>query len=139
MSDTTKVQVRNLTKKFDDLLVLNNVSFDVERGDLLCVVGPTGCGKTTFLNSLTKIYDITSGEILVDGTPVDTRKNNISYIFQGNSTMPWLNVEKNISFGLDIKYFPDAIKKERMQKYLDIVGLTKFRKYYPHQLSASML
>jgi sulfonate transport system ATP-binding protein len=102
-------------------------------------VGPTGCGKTTFLNSLTKIYDITSGDILLDGTPVDTRKNNISYIFQGNSTMPWLNVEKNISFGLDIKHFPDMVKKEKVQKYLDIVGLTKFRKYYPHQLSASML
>ena len=59
-----KVEVKNLTKRFGDLLVLNNLSFDVEEGDLLCVVGPTGCGKTTFLNSLTKIYDITEGEIL---------------------------------------------------------------------------
>lgn len=64
-----KVEVKNLTKKFGDLLVLDNISFDVYQGDLLCVVGPTGCGKTTFLNSLTKIYDITSGQILLDGKP----------------------------------------------------------------------
>ena len=51
-----KVQVRNLTKKFGDLLVLNDISFDVRSGEFLCIVGPTGCGKTTFLNSLTKLY-----------------------------------------------------------------------------------
>ena len=61
MSEKAKVKVRNLTKKFGDLLVLDDMSFDVEDGDLLCVVGPTGCGKTTFLNSLTKIYNITAG------------------------------------------------------------------------------
>ena len=54
-SSRTKVQVRHLTKKFGDLLVLDDISFDVEKGDLLCVVGPTGCGKTTFLNSLTRM------------------------------------------------------------------------------------
>ena len=62
-----KVQVKNLTKKFGDLLVLDNISFDVQKGEFLCIVGPTGCGKTTFLNSLTKLYTPTSGEILLDG------------------------------------------------------------------------
>ena len=100
MSDQIKVQVRHLTKKFGDLLVLDDVSFDVMDGDLLCVVGPTGCGKTTFLNSLVNIYDITSGEILLDGQKVNTKKQNIAYIFQGNSTMPWLTVEENVGFGL---------------------------------------
>ena len=103
-----KVEVKNLTKKFGDLLVLDNISFDVYQGDLLCVVGPTGCGKTTFLNSLTKIYDITSGQILLDGKPVDPKTNNIAYIFQGDSTMPWLTVEQNVAFGLDIKHVPKA-------------------------------
>lgn len=139
MSDQIKVQVRHLTKKFGDLLVLNDVSFDVMEGDLLCVVGPTGCGKTTFLNSLVNIYDITSGEILLDGQSVDTKKQNIAYIFQGNSTMPWLTVEENVGFGLLYKPLSDAEKKERTEKYLEIVGLTKYRKYYPKQLSASML
>ena len=139
MSDQIKVQVRHLTKKFGDLLVLDDVSFDVMDGDLLSVVGPTGCGKTTFLNSLVNIYDITSGEILLDGQKVNTKKQNIAYIFQGNSTMPWLTVEENVGFGLLYKPLSDAEKKERTEKYLEIVGLSQYRKYYPKQLSASML
>jgi len=134
-----KVQVRNLTKKFGDLLVLDDVSFDVQEGEFLCIVGPTGCGKTTFLNSLTKLYDITAGEILVNGQAVDPKKHNISYIFQEYSAMPWLSVEDNIRFGLDIKGIPKAEAKENVEEMLNIVGLTKFRKQYPHQLSASML
>ena len=79
-------------------------------GDLLCVVGPTGCGKTTFLNSLVNIYDITDGEILLDGQKVDTKHQSIAYIFQGDSTMPWLTVEENVSFGLDIKKLPKKLR-----------------------------
>lgn len=139
MEKKAKVTVRNLTKKFGDLLVLDNVSFDVEEGELLCVVGPTGCGKSTFLNSLVNIYDITAGEILLDGKKVNNREQNIAYIFQGDSTMPWLTVEENVRFGLDLKKLPAKVKKERVDKYLEIVGLTKYRNYYPKQLSASML
>jgi len=84
-----KVRVSHLSKRFGDLLVLNDISFDVLEGEFLCVVGPTGCGKTTFLNSVTKLYEPTSGEILVDGKPVDLQRNNISYIFQEQSTMEW--------------------------------------------------
>ena len=139
MEKKPKVQAVHLTKKFGDLLVLNDMTFDIMEGELLCVVGPTGCGKTTFLNSLTKLYDITDGEILVNGAPVDLKKNNIAYIFQETSTMDWLTVEQNVSFGLDIKHVPADIKKKRVDEVLDIVGLTEFRHYYPNQLSASML
>lgn len=139
MEKKTKIKVRNLTKKFGDLLVLDDVSFDISEGELLCVVGPTGCGKTTFLNSVTKLYDITSGEILVNDEPVDLQKHNISYIFQENSTMQWLTVEKNVAFGLDIKRISEKEKKEQVNEVLEIVGLTEYRHYYPRQLSASML
>lgn len=134
-----KVQVRGLTKQFGDLLVLNNISFDVHAGEFLCIVGPTGCGKTTFLNSLTKLYQPTAGEILLDGEPVDLKKHNIAYIFQEYSTMPWLTVEENVGFGLDIKGVEKEKTKALVDEYLDIVGLTKYRRYYPEQLSASML
>ena len=76
--DDMKVRVKSLTKKFGDLLVLDDISFDVKKGQFLCVVGPTGCGKTTFLNCITRLYEPTSGEILVDGEPVDLRKHNVS-------------------------------------------------------------
>lgn len=138
-SKTVKVKVRNLVKKFGDLLVLDDISFDVRQGEFLCIVGPTGCGKTTFLNSLTKLYSITSGEILIDNEPVNPKKHNIAYIFQEYSTMHWLNVEQNVGFGLDIKKIPKQERKERINEVLDMVGLTPFRKHYPHELSASML
>ena len=97
-----KVQVQNLTKRCGDLLVLDDISFQVEDGEFLCIVGPTGCGKTTFLNSLTKLYDVTAGQILLDGEPIDLHKNNVAYIFQEYSTMPWLNIEENVGYGLKI-------------------------------------
>ena len=134
-----KVKVTHLTKKFDDLLVLDDISFTVKEGEFLCIVGPTGCGKTTFLNSLTKLYKPTSGEILINDEPVDLLKHNIAYIFQEYSTMPWLTVEENVGFGLDIKNIPKSEAKEKINEYLQVVGLEKYRNYYPDQLSASML
>jgi hypothetical protein len=134
-----KVKVTHLTKKFDDLLVLDDISFTVKEGEFLCIVGPTGCGKTTFLNSLTKLYKPTSGEILINDEPVDLLRHNIAYIFQEYSTMPWLTVEENVGFGLDIKNIPKSEAKEKINEYLQVVGLEKYRNYYPDQLSASML
>jgi len=133
------VKVRNLTKSFGDLLVLDDVSFDVRKGEFLCIVGPTGCGKTTFLNCLTKLYSISSGEITIDGEPIDLKKQNISYIFQEDSTMPWLTVEENIRFGLNIKKVPKNIADQRVNQMLELVKLRNFATYYPKQLSMSML
>lgn len=134
-----KVKVAHLTKRFGDLLVLDDLNFEVREGEFLCIVGPTGCGKTTFLNSLTRLYEPTSGEILVNGVPVDPKKQNISYIFQEYSAFPWLTVEQNIRFGLQIKKVPQKEADESVEEMLDIVGLTQFRDYYPRQLSISML
>lgn len=134
-----KVQVKNLTKKFGDLLVLDDMSFDVMEGDFLCVVGPTGCGKTTFLNSLTNLNNITAGEIFVNGEKVNLKKHNISYIFQEFSAMPWLTIEQNVAFGLNIKGTGKKETKEAVDEMLEIVGLTAYRKYYPQQVSVSML
>ncbi|MGC8839324.1 MAG: ABC transporter ATP-binding protein [Anaerolineae bacterium] len=134
-----KVTVRNLTKRFGDLLVLTNVSFDVYDGEFLCIVGPTGCGKTTFLNCLTRLIPLTEGEILIDGEPADPKKHNIAFVFQEPSSMPWLTVEDNIRFGLEIKKVPEKEIQERVNQVMALVGLTDFRRYYPRQLSASML
>ena len=102
MSDDVKVKVRGLTKKFGDLLVLDNISFDVKKGDFVCIVGPTGCGKTTFLNLLVKLIEPTAGEILIDNEPADPKKHNISFVFQEPSAYPWLTVEQNVQFGMRI-------------------------------------
>ena len=98
-----KVQVKNLTKCFGDLKVLEDISFDIKKGEFLCIVGPTGCGKTTFLNLLTKLIEPTSGEILIDGESADPQKHNISFVFQEPSAFPWLTARENIEYGLKIK------------------------------------
>ena len=131
--------VKNLTKKFGDLLVLDKISFDVGDGEFLCIVGPTGCGKTTFLNSLTKIYDINEGSIQIDGEDVDLRKHSLAYIMQEYSTMSWLNVRQNVAFGLEIKKLSKEEIAKKTDAALEMVGLTKFAEYYPNQLSASMM
>ncbi len=137
MSEDTKVKVRNLTKCFGDLTVLDDISFDIKKGDFVCIVGPTGCGKTTFLNLLVKLIEPTKGEILIDGEPADPKKHNLSFVFQEPSAFPWLTVEQNIRFGLETKRFPKKIIDERTKEILDLLGLTSVKNSYPHELSAS--
>ncbi len=139
MKRRIKVKVNNLSKSFGTLKVLDHISFDVEEGEFLCVVGPTGCGKTTFLNSLTKLYEPTSGEILINNEPVDLKKHNVSYIFQEKSTMEWLNVEQNVGFGLDLRGIKGEEKKKAVDEMLHLVGLEEYRRYYPNEISSSML
>lgn len=131
--------VSNLTKSFGDLLVLDDVSFEVREKEFLCIVGPTGCGKTTFLNSLTGLYTANKGEILFRGEKIDPQKHDLAYIFQEYSTMEWLTVEENVRFGLEIKHYDKKVIKERVEEALEMVDLVKYRDFYPSQLSASML
>ena len=138
MSEDAKVKVRSLTKSFGDLLVLDDISFDIQKGDFVCIVGPTGCGKTTFLNLLVKLIEPTSGEILIDNEPADPKKHNMAFVFQEPSAYPWLTGEENIQYGLKIKKAPKAVIAERTEEILDILGLREVRKTYPHQLSASL-
>ena len=132
-----KVEVRNLTKRFGDLLVLDNMSFNIRKGEFVCVVGPTGCGKTTFLNCLTRIHMPSEGDLYIDGVPADPRKHNISFVFQEPSALPWLTVEDNLAYGLKIKRIPKAEIDRRVDQILDLMGLQEFRKAYPGELSVS--
>ena len=135
----SKVEVNHLTKRFVSLKVLDDISFQVNDGDFLCIVGPTGCGKTTFLNSLVKLYDIDDGEILINGEEVDLNKHSIAYIMQEYSTMSWLTVKENVQFGMKVRKFSKEKLNRKTEEVLKMVGLEKFADYYPEQLSASML
>ncbi len=132
-----KVQVKNLTKSFGEVHVLNDISFDIKQGEFLVVVGPTGCGKTTFLNLLTKLIEPTSGQILIDGEPADPRKHNLAFAFQEPSAIPWLNVEENLLYGLKVKKIPKEEQQKRLENIIELLGLQQFRKQYPNQLSVS--
>ena len=137
MENKPKIVVKNLTKVFDDLTVLDNISFEINKGDFVCIVGPTGCGKTTFLNLLVRLIEPTSGEILIDGVPADPKKHNISFVFQEPSTYPWLTVEDNIKFNMKLKKMDKKIIEQRTDEILDVIGLKDQKKLYPKDLSVS--
>jgi sulfonate transport system ATP-binding protein len=133
-----KICVDNLTKSFGDLKVLDNICFNVYQGELVCIVGPTGCGKTTFLNTLSKLIPATQGKILIDGEEADPKKHNISFVFQESTCMPWRTVRKNVAYGMEVKKFPPDKLKKRLDYILEMVGLDDCADLYPNQVSASM-
>ena len=137
MESEYKVEVENLSKYFGKLHVLDHISFKVKKGEFVCVVGPTGCGKTTFLNLLTRIYQPTMGDLFIDGESANPKKHNIAFVFQEPSAIPWMTVEKNLRFGMEIKKLPKAQIDAQVEKIIKLIGLQQFRDLYPHQLSVS--
>jgi ABC-type nitrate/sulfonate/bicarbonate transport system ATPase subunit len=134
-----KIEVKNLTKRFGDLLVLNRINFHVAQGEFLAIVGPTGCGKTTFLNCLSKLIPTSEGNIFIDGEVADPKKHNISFVFQEPTCLPWRTVRQNVAYGMQLKGFPAAKINQRVDFMLDLVGLTETQNLYPNQVSASMV
>jgi NitT/TauT family transport system ATP-binding protein len=134
-----KIVVKNLTKRFGELLVLDNISFEVADGEFISIVGPTGCGKTTFLNTLTKLMPATDGNILVDGEEANPKKHNLSFVFQEPTCLPWRTVKDNVAYGMEIKRFPKEKQQERLKYIMDLVGLSDCANLYPNQISASMV
>lgn len=137
MAEKVKVLVNHLCKSFGDLKVIEDCNFHINEGEFVCVVGPTGCGKTTFLNMLSNLLEPTSGEVLIDGQKVNPKKHNISFIFQEPSSFPWLTVEKNIEYGLKAKHKDKQYISEQTEKILTLMDLTRYRNTYPAGLSAS--
>jgi ABC-type nitrate/sulfonate/bicarbonate transport system ATPase subunit len=133
-----KIEVKDLTKSFGNLLVLDNISFNVAQGEFLAIVGPTGCGKTTFLNALSKLIPTTKGNIFIDGEEANPKKHNISFVFQEPTCMPWRTVRDNVAYGMEVKGFSAAKLEERLKYILDLVGLTTTADLYPNQVSSSM-
>lgn len=133
-----KIKFTDFTMEFGDLLVLDRLNFSVMENEFLCIVGPTGCGKTTLCNLITTILKPTKGKIEINGQPADPRIHNISFVFQEPSALPWRNLRDNIKFGLEIKGCDPAKIDERISNIIHMVKLDGFDKYYPHQISAGM-
>ncbi len=135
---SAKVTVNGLTKNFGDLRVLDDVSFTVGEGEFLAIVGPTGCGKTTFLNLLSRLIPPTSGNVCIDGREADPKRHNIAFVFQESTSMPWRTVKENIAYGMEVKGLASAEREARVTKIMGLVGLSDSAHLYPNQISASM-
>ena len=134
-----KIEVRNLTKKFGDLLVLDHINFNIQKGEMVAIVGPTGCGKTTFLNCMSKLTDTSEGDIFIDGVPADPVKHNLAFVFQEPTALPWRTVAENVVYGMEVKGVPEQERKARLDTILNLVGLKDTADLYPNQVSASMM
>lgn len=136
------LEVRSLGKVFESaqgpVEALQNLSFSVHRREFLSVVGASGCGKSTLVRILAGLETATSGEVLVDGKPVNGPGRDRGMVFQGYTLFPWLTVERNIAFGLEMagRGRPSALEQAR--EWIDLVGLKGFEEKYPHQLSGGM-
>jgi len=141
--EISKVGLRDIclsyrTQKGERLLALDDINLEVRAGEFVCVVGPSGCGKSTLLHLVAGLQAPTSGEILVDGKPVQGAGTDRILIFQDHGLFPWLTVGQNVEFGMKMKGVPKAERNERTLHYLQLVHLGKFKDSYIHQLSGGM-
>jgi NitT/TauT family transport system ATP-binding protein len=130
------IRIRDLCKQFGALTAIDGVSLDIAHGEFFMIVGPSGCGKTTLLRILAGLDSVTSGTIEIE-TPSSQRPVN-SMIFQGDSIFPWMTVWDNAAYGLKMRRVPRSVIKDVVGHYLARTGLTRFARYYPHQLSGGM-
>lgn len=126
------------TQTGETLLALDHINLQVRAGEFLCIVGPSGCGKSTLLHLIAGLHPQTSGQVLVDGHPVQGPGTDRILIFQEHGLFPWLTVGENVEFGMKMKGARKAERLEKMRHYLRLVHLAKFEKSYIHQLSGGM-
>ena len=117
---------------------LDGVSFNLERGKTLAVVGESGCGKSTFSRVVAGLDGYTSGEILVDGQAITGPSPERGMVFQGYTLFPWKTVKENVMFGPKMKGQSNASAEAQAREWINIIGLEKYENQYPHQLSGGM-
>ena len=128
------------SKLFQDgaVVAFQGLSLAVPEHDVLCIVGPSGCGKTTFLRCVAGLTEISTGRLLVHDREVAGPPEGVAMVFQQFGLLPWKTVYDNAAFGLAMAGAPAATIRERVDHYLDLVGLVGFERHYPYQLSGGM-
>ena len=140
MSRKAKIIIRSLTKAFykkqGSVTALDDINLTIEDGEFVCIVVPSGCGKSTLLRILAGLENPSIGEFTI-ATDGENRPLQ-SMVFQERGIIPWLTVEKNVAFGLEMRHLPKKLIKERTAYYLKKTGLEKFSSLYPKELSGGM-
>jgi NitT/TauT family transport system ATP-binding protein len=138
-----QIELRNITLEYDSVenpvTALQHVSFSVEPSEFLCVVGQSGCGKTTLLNIVAGFLKPTKGMILIGGNTVTGKGLDRGVVFQDFAQLfPWRTAQRNVEFGLEMKGIAKEEREEIALRFLRLVNLEKFARSYPHELSGGM-
>ncbi len=132
------IRIENITKKFGEFVAVNDVSLNIYRGEIFCLLGGSGCGKTTLLRMLAGFEQPSAGRIFIDGVPMEgvpPYERPVNMMFQSYALFPHMTVEQNVAFGLKQEKLPRAEIEQRVLEMLAIVKLNGFEKRKPHQLS----
>jgi len=136
------IKIANVTKAFDQgtssVTALKDITLDIQEGEFVVFLGPSGCGKSTLLRMIAGLANTTDGEIRIGGRLVEGRDAAVGMVFQSYTSFPWLTVEQNIGFGLDLLKVDRTTRQAKVQTMLARVSLTKFAHAYPSQLSGGM-
>ena len=141
MSETL-IQLDGVSKIFrsrkGDVEAVREFSYDIHKGEVVTLVGASGCGKTTLLNMVAGFLGTTSGKILLDGKPITAIEPRCGMIFQSYALFPWMTVRKNVEFGPRLNGISRSERRELAKKYIEMVGLEGFEDSYPGELSGGM-
>jgi len=132
------LEVKGLTAHWDDLHVLDDLSFKVEPGQFTAIVGPSGCGKSSTFAALTGQIGIDKGSVEVGGVPVVNHGNEFAWMPQSGALLPWRTALQNATLGIELTGTPRAEASDRAKPYMDAFGLSGFEDSWPHQLSGGM-
>jgi NitT/TauT family transport system ATP-binding protein len=143
-TSTPKLVVRHVVRTFvspdagQEMVALDDVSLEAGPHEFICLLGPSGCGKTTLLNLIAGFLDPTEGELSVDGDVIAGASSDRGVVFQDYALFPWLTVHQNVQFGPRVLGMSKGEREQVADRYLAMVGLTRWRNRYPHQLSGGM-
>lgn len=117
------------------VVAVDGISFDIHEGEFVSLIGPSGCGKSTIANALAQFLDASIATI---NGKIELNAENIGYVFQRDTLLPWRTVVKNVETGLEIREYPQKEREQIAQRLLHAFGLEQFANAYPHQLSGGM-
>ncbi len=138
MKRIEKLLMRGVTRRFGATTALHRFDLEIDGGQFITLLGPSGCGKSTALNCLSGLLELSEGEILVNGDPIQhvpAEKRGFGMVFQSYALFPHLSVARNVAYGLELRRVPRAEREQRVRRALEVVHLEEFGSRYPAQLS----
>lgn len=130
---------RTFTTAKRTFTAVQGIDLEIRKGEFICIIGPSGCGKSTLLNMAAGLLTQSTGQVLYDGKPIRGVNNDVGYVTQKDTLLPWRTVEKNVALPLEVQKVPRRERRERVAEVLELVGLGQYGNRYPSQLSGGML